>query len=101
MIVYNVTTKVAAGIDADWLQWLQQEYIPAIMATGHFTSYKLCRLLEQDDNEGHTYAVQYTAPTPVAYKAYNTQHAPALRKQAVDKWGGATISFHSVMEVIA
>ncbi|MFT3932656.1 MAG: DUF4286 family protein [Chitinophagaceae bacterium] len=101
MIIYNITTKVHSSIDEPWLQWLQQEYIPAIMATGHFTGYKLCRLLEQDDSEGNTYAIQYFAPTPVSYKAYDVQHSATMRKKALDKWGGHTISFHSVMEIIA
>ena len=38
MIVYNVTTKVAAAIQTDWLQWIKEEHIPDIINTGCFTN---------------------------------------------------------------
>jgi hypothetical protein len=100
MIVYNITTKVHAAIDAAWLQWQREEHIPEIMSTGLFTGYKLCRLLEQDDSDGKTYAIQYAASTPELYHQYMNIYAPLLRKKAFEKWGDNIISFHSVLEVI-
>jgi hypothetical protein len=100
MVVYNITTKVHASIDAAWLQWQQEEHIPEIMATGFFTAYKLFRLLEQDDSEGNTYAVQYTAHTEKQYHLYTIEQAELLRQKAFKKWGDKTISFRSVLEVI-
>jgi Domain of unknown function (DUF4286) len=100
MIIYNVTTKVHASIDKDWLQWQQQEHIPDIMATGLFSHYTFSRLLEQDDSEGKTYAVQYTAAAYGQYQQYIAIHAPLLRKKAFDKWGDFIISFRTVLEVI-
>ena len=100
MIIYNVTTKVHAAVDEAWLQWIKDEHIPAIMASGFFTAYKLCRLLEQDDSEGKTYAVQYTTANEKNYQQFMKVHAPLLRKKATEKWGAHIISFHSVLEVI-
>jgi hypothetical protein len=100
MIIYNVTTKVYAGIDSEWLQWQQQEHIPDIMATGLFSQYTFSRLLEQDDKEGKTYAVQYIAAALGHYRQYIEMHAPLLRKKAFDKWGDRIISFRTVLEVI-
>jgi hypothetical protein len=98
--VYNITTKVHTSIDAGWLQWQREEHIPEIMNTGLFTSYTLFRLLEQDDSEGNTYTIQYTAVTAESYHQYMQLHAPLLRKKAFDKWGAHIISFRSVLEVI-
>ena len=100
MIVYNITTKVHSSIDASWLQWQREEHIPEIMATGLFTDYKCFRLLEQDDSEGNTYAVQYTAAAAENYHAYMQSFAPLLRKKALEKWGDRIISFRSLLEVI-
>ncbi|MEO5593801.1 MAG: DUF4286 family protein [Chitinophagaceae bacterium] len=100
MLVYNITTKVHASVDAAWLQWQHEENIPATMATGFFTAYKLLRLLEQDDAEGNTYAIQYTATTAEQYDQFINIYAPQMRKKATEKWAGAIISFHSVLEVI-
>ncbi|MEO5683422.1 MAG: DUF4286 family protein [Chitinophagaceae bacterium] len=100
MIVYNITTKVHSTISDAWLQWQREEHIPEIMATGLFTAFTVCRLLEQDDNEGPTYAIQFNAATAAAYEQYMHIHAPALRKKALEKWGERSISFRSVLEVI-
>ena len=100
MIIYNITTKVHAAIDAAWLQWQREENIPEIMGTGFFTSYKLCQLMEQDDSEGKTYAIQYNAINAADYHRYMQIHAPLLRKKAFEKWGDGIISFHSALEVI-
>jgi len=100
MVVYNITTKVPASIDTAWLQWQQQEQIPEIMATGFFSAYKIFRLMEQDDSDGNTYAIQYSAITEEQYQQYKIIHASLLRQKALKKWGNSTISFHSILEVI-
>jgi hypothetical protein len=100
MIIYNVTNKVEASIAADWLRWMQSEHIPAVMATGCFVDFKIVRLLEVDDTEGPTYAVQYYASDKATYDRYAAQHATALRNDAFKKWGNSFIAFRSVMEVI-
>lgn len=100
MLIYNVTTKVAASIATPWLQWMQQEHLPAVMATGCFTAFSMARLLEVDDSEGPTYAVQYHAVERPDYERYIAQHAERLRKDAFEKWGNGFISFRSLMEVV-
>jgi len=100
MIVYNITTKVLASVDEAWLQWQKEENIPAMMATGFFIAFKLLRLLEQDDNEGNTYAVQFTAPHENDYIQFINEYAAQMRKKAAEKWGERIISFHSALEVI-
>ena len=100
MVIYNITTKVHGSINADWLQWQREEHIPEIMGTGLFTAYKFFRLLEQDDSEGCTYAVQYTVASEEIYQEYMQRFAPLLRKKALEKWGDRIISFRSLLEVI-
>jgi hypothetical protein len=100
-VIYNVTIKVDQRIAVQWLAWLLKEHIPAIISTGCFTSYKVVRLLEIDEAEGPTYAVQYFAPDLAEYTRYIRDHAPALRQDSINKWGEAFIAFRSLMEVIA
>lgn len=99
-IIYNVTNKVDAAIADAWLSWMLQEHIPAIMQTGCFSSYKVVRLLEVDDTEGPTYAVQYSADSKADYNRYITVYAPAMRQKSYDKWGDRFIAFRSVMQVV-
>ena len=63
MIVYNITIKIEPAIEAEWINWQKLEHIPEVMATGFFTNYKFYRLLDQDEEDGITYIVQYFTPS--------------------------------------
>jgi hypothetical protein len=101
MVIYNVTVKVDQSIADDWLAWMKQDHIPAILATKCFTGHKLVQVLELDDSEGPTYAVQYFADNLDDYKTYISEHASVMRKQATDKWGDSFIAFRSLLREIA
>lgn len=100
MIIYNVTIKVAWPVAEPWLRWLQQEHIPGIIGTGCFTHATVLRLLEADEEEGPTYAVQYHAESKALYNEYITKYAAHWRQQGLDKWGNQFIAFRSVMQVV-
>jgi len=100
MLIYNVTTKITSAIADGWLQWLQEEHIPEIIGTGCFTHANILRLLEVDDSEGPTYAIQYVADSKELYEDYLASFADVLRKKSFDKWGNQFISFRSVMQIV-
>ena len=100
MLIYNVTTKVQDDVHEGWLKWLREEHIPEILETGCFTGAGILRLLEVDDNEGPTYAIQYKAETVQDYNRYIEEFAPRMRSKAFDKWGDKFIAFRSLMQVV-
>jgi len=100
MIVYNVTTKVSHAIAADWLSWLKTEHIPDLVQTGCFTQAVILHLVEADDEEGITYAVQYHAESQALYNRYMEKYAGDMRKKALDKWGDRVISFRTLMHLV-
>lgn len=100
MIVYNVTTKVSHAIAADWLSWLKKEHIPDLVQTGCFTHAVILHLVEADDEEGITYAVQYHAESQALYNRYMEKYAGDMRKKALDKWGDRVISFRTLMHLV-
>lgn len=100
MIIYNITIKVEASIAEDWLQWLLKEHIPSVMATNCFIDYKVVRLLEVDDSEGPTYAIQYNAESKADYNRYIEIHSSKMQKLSFEKWSDSFIAFKSVMEVV-
>jgi hypothetical protein len=60
----------------------------------------MVRVLETDDSEGVTYAVQYFCNNWEQYAEYIKRFAPDLRQKAVDRWGDQIASFRTLMEVI-
>ena len=100
MIIYNVTIQVEKEIAEPWLQWLQQEHIPEVMHTGCFLKYQLVKLLETDESEAITYAVQYYAASREFVDEYVNEHANLLRQNGIKKWGERYIAFRTIMEVV-
>lgn len=100
MIIYNVTIKVHDSIKEGWLQWLKDEHVPDVLQTGCFTHATILHLLEVDDTEGPTYAVQYFAESKGLYNNYIENHAPIMRQKSFTKWGNQFIAFRSVMQVV-
>ena len=100
MIIYNVTIKLDASIHQQWLNWLQDIHIPEVIGTGCFIKATVLRLLEVDDNEGPTYAIQYFAESKALYNRYIEKFAGEMRQRSFDKWGNRFIAFRSVMQVV-
>ena len=100
MIIYNVTIKVERSIADNWLQWLKEEHIPDVIRTGCFTHAVILRLLEVDETDGPTFAVQYFAESKALYNNYIQNHASAMRQKGFEKWGDQFIAFRSVMQVV-
>lgn len=100
MIIYNVTIKLDWSIQQQWIEWMKETHIPAIMATGCFTTHQFVRLLDVDEEEGPTYAVQYFAETRQQLDNYIQQFAPALRQESFMKWGNKFIAFRTLMQVV-
>lgn len=101
MVVYNVTMKVDWSIAEQWLQWMQKVFIPDVLSTGFFTQHRFVRLLEIDESDGPTYAVQYYASSLKLYKDYFSLHAPFYSKLLHQQWGDKCLAFGTLMQVIS
>jgi hypothetical protein len=100
MLIYNVTIQVTHAIHDSWIEWMKIEHIPEVMNTGCFEKYQWVRLLETDETEGITYAVQYYCAEKKNYESYIQRHAPLLRQKGLDKWGNQFIAFRSLMGIV-
>lgn len=100
MIIYNVTVKVEQSIAKEWLKWLRDEHIPDVVGTGCFKNATVLRLLDTDETEGPTFAIQYAAVDKEAVDTYLSAFAGEMRKRGTDKWGDKFIAFRTLMEVI-
>jgi hypothetical protein len=98
--IYSISIKVTHAINSNWVLWMQQEHIPAIMATGCFTKYVFTKLLEVDEEDGLTYSCQYYAVAKADYNRYIEIHSQQLRQEGMQKWGNQFIAFRSLMQVV-
>jgi hypothetical protein len=98
MIVYTVTINIDASVHAEWLRWMKDEHVPRVMSTGLFLDHRMARVL--GDDEGFTYAIQYTCADMATYERYRDQHAPRLQSEAQERFGGHFAAFRTLLEVV-
>ncbi|HVU57622.1 MAG TPA: DUF4286 family protein [Puia sp.] len=97
MIVYNVTYKVRWSILDKWLPWLKEEHIAHHMDTGLFDDWRMFRLLDQDEEEGPTYILQYFTSDLDRYEQFMIGVASDLQQASWEKWGDGFIAFRTLM----
>ncbi len=99
-LIYNVTIKVNPQAREAWLEWMENEHIPEVMSTACFKSFRLLHLEGYDDDEGSTYAIQYTCPSKELYEIYESEHAPGLQKKHLSLFDGKFVAFRTVLKLI-
>lgn len=98
--IFNVTVHVEHSIAAAWVQWMKEQHIPQLMETGCFLGHRMVKLMEVDESEGLTYAIQYFLLSKALYNTYMEKHASRLRGESVARWGDKMIAFRTLMEVV-
>ena len=100
MFVYNITTKVDHSILHDWIRWQKEIHIPEILASDLFFDFKFFQLLEQDEDEGKTFVMQFFTDSIEKYEKYLQQFSRDLRIKSHEKWKDRIVSFRSLLQEV-
>ena len=100
MLIYNVTTNIEEAAHLQWLQWMKQRHIPAVLSTGKFLSAKFTKVMVEEDMGGVTYSVQYTLEDKATLERYYEEDAPRLREEVQQHFAGQLVSFTTELEVV-
>jgi|SRR5690606_641184 len=100
MVIYNVTIKVKPEVADQWLGWMKEEHLSQMLATGLFVNHRMARLLDQEEDEGITFVVQYECKSLDDYEAYLSNFADEMRQKGLTKFGDQFIAFRTLMEII-
>ncbi len=100
MYIYNVTTNIEKEIEQEWLEYMQNIHIPAMIGTGCFTGAKLTRVMVQEEMGGKTYSTQYSVSNKETFKGYYVAYAADMNSRIDKKFNGKYVSFQTELEVI-
>ena len=99
MYIYNVTINIEESAHDRWLQWMQTEHIPAMLATGKFSKALMTRVVIEEEMGGITYSIQYTTDSKNTLEKYFAENAAELRAQS-KPFEGKFVAFRTEMKVI-
>ncbi|MDB4297496.1 DUF4286 family protein [Flavobacteriaceae bacterium] len=101
MYIYNVTTNIEAAAEQEWITWMKEIHIPAMIGTGCFTGAKLARVMIQEEMGGKTYSIQYAVKDKETFKGYYTVYAADMNTRVEKKFSGRYVQFQTELEVVA
>ncbi len=100
MILYNVTINIDKDVEDQWLTWMKTTHIPDVLSTGLFSGHRIFRLLVDDDSGGTNYSIQYFAANRAQVDRYLKDHAPRLRDEYNQRYGGKHAAFRTLLEEV-
>lgn len=100
MVIYNVTINIDEDIHDRWLDWMQNEHIPHMLATGKFIKALMTRVLVREEMGGCTYSVQYTAKSKEMLQRYYDEDAELLRSHS-SPFEGKYVAFRTELEIVS
>lgn len=100
MLLYNVTVGIDKDSEGEWLQYMREKHIQAVLDTGLFTGYKLYKVLHDQDEGTISYSVQYFAKTIEDVQQYLETFAPALIEEHRKKFNNRHVAFRTLLEEV-
>lgn len=99
MLIYNVTTNIEESVHDEWVEWMKNIHIPAMLQTGKFESATMSRVDVVESMGGITYSVQYKTQDKATLERYQEEDAEQLKKQT-KLFEGKFVSFRTEMEIV-
>lgn len=100
MIIYSVTITIQAGIESEWVDWMNRVHVPDVLRTGCFFECRTYKVLGADGDEP-IYVMQYRCRSVEEYHRYRDNFAPALQKEHSDRFSGRFRGSRQLLEEIA
>lgn len=100
MYIYSVTINIENNVEKEWLDWMRNTHIPAVLKTGKFSKALLSQVMIEEEMGGVTYSVQYTTESLDTLRAYQQENEPNLQQETERKFAGKYVAFRTELQVI-
>jgi len=100
MYIYNVTINIDETVHHEWVDWMKNEHIPDMLATGKFNKALMTKVLVQEEMGGITYSVQYTTNSKETLQQYYNEDADRLRAES-QRFAGKFVAFRTELEIVS
>jgi hypothetical protein len=100
MLLYNITFGVDRDVEQEWLKYMREQQIPAVMKTGMFTGHKFFKVLHDQDDGSISYSVQYFADTITQVNQYLEFFAPSVMEHHRLRFHNKHVAFQTLLEEV-
>ena len=100
MTLLNTTFHVHKSVDALFVKWIKEIYLPLANESGLFTNPLFTRIMMQVDPEATSYAVQLQASSHSEAEAWHDDTAAKLKDALAREVGERMLHFTTYMEIL-
>lgn len=100
MIIFNTTFHVENEIQEDFIEYMLQIFIPASTRSGLLQSARLARVFGKEEDEGLSFAMEFSAPDLATLEKWNTEESNAVYEPLLKKFKEKLIGFSTIMQTI-
>lgn len=100
MLLYNVTVGVDQDIEQEWLQYMKEKHIQAVLDTGLFVESKIYKVLHDQEDGTISYSIQYFARSIEDVQQYLEVFAPVLIEEHRKKFEHKHVAFRTLLQEI-
>ena len=101
MVIYSVSVRIKKDVEEEWLRWMKENHIPAVLSTKYFKNCEMYKVLIPEAEESVAmYKMNYFGDTVENYLDYQKYDAAKLQAAHNTKYQGKFTASREVMENI-
>ncbi len=100
MLIFNTTYKVTSSITEKWINWVQQNHIPFMLADKQFSRPQIAKIVGSEDEQGVSYSVQFHIADMQTLMNWHKQNATEFQQNFQKAFGIDVQFFSTVLEVV-
>lgn len=100
MLLYNVTVGIDKDSEEEWLQYMREKHIHAVLNTGLFVDHKMYKVLHDQDDGTVSYSIQYFAKSIADIQLYLERFAPALIEEHRRRFHNRHVTFMTLLDEV-
>ena len=101
MVTYSVIVRIKKDTEEEWLQWMKESHIPAVLGTKCFKNCEMFKALVPEVEKGVAiYKMKYYCDNFEEYENYQKNYAAKLQAQHNNKYQGKFTASREVMEKV-
>lgn len=100
MINYTVKIHIDLEIESHWFDWMRNQHIPDVLATGLFSECIILKAIEPEEEGKATYSFLYMCDSDSELNTYLAVYAPDLRDEHTKLFEGRFSASRNISEVL-
>lgn len=100
MIIINTTYHVSRVVEKEWLDWVNNLYIPKVISTGILQTPRLLRVFVEKEENAEVYALQFEVENFDKLEYWSDHHSREFKNEMSDLFAERVLGFTTVMETL-